>query len=148
MGPDGLLEEELLKGATCEVAMATDMRVTFAGLPFEKMRGVGAKTYETYKKKFGKEPTSYALYAAEGGRVIDRRHQAGRRRRSRRRKDSPRSARPLRKAIASTKNFEGINGKWSFDANGDVDYDTMSGFKVVKADGPIGCKFQFESILE
>jgi len=24
----------------------------------------------------------------------------------------------------------------------------MSGFKVVKADTPIGCKFQFESILE
>src|SRR5438552_5477718 len=70
MGPDGLLEEELLKGATCDAALATDMRVTFAGLPFEKMRGVGAKTYETYKTKYGKEPTSYALYAAEGGRVI------------------------------------------------------------------------------
>jgi len=24
----------------------------------------------------------------------------------------------------------------------------MSGFKVVKADTPIGCKFQFETILE
>jgi len=24
----------------------------------------------------------------------------------------------------------------------------MSGFKVVKADGPVGCKFQFETILE
>src|SRR5258706_551687 len=54
----------------------------------------------------------------------------------------------VRKAIASIKNFEGINGKWNFDENGDVDYDTMSGFKVVKADGPIGCKFQFETILE
>ncbi|HEV8226215.1 MAG TPA: branched-chain amino acid ABC transporter substrate-binding protein [Methylomirabilota bacterium] len=147
MGPDGLLEEELLKGATCEVAMATDMRVTFAGLPFEKMKGVGAKTYEEYKKKFGKEPTAYALYAAEGGRVaveafkraapeIDRA------------KDITEKREALRKAISLTKNFEGINGKWSFDANGDVDYDTMSGFKVVKSDGPIGCKFQFEAILE
>src|SRR5258705_5802 len=70
MGPDGLLEEELLKGATCDAALGTDMRITFAGLPFEKMRGVGAKTYETYKTKYGKEPTSSALYAAEGGRVI------------------------------------------------------------------------------
>src|SRR6516165_5204258 len=70
MGPDGLLEEELLKGATCDAVLGTDMRITFAGLPFEKMRGVGAKTYETYKTKYGKEPTSYALYAAEGGRVI------------------------------------------------------------------------------
>src|SRR5207247_5887955 len=40
MGPDGLLEEELLKGATCEVAMAAARRVTGAGLPFEKAKGV------------------------------------------------------------------------------------------------------------
>ena len=60
----------------------------------------------------------------------------------------PRSARPCARRSPATKNFEGINGKWSFDENGDVDYDTMSGFKAVKADGPIGCKFQFETILE
>src|SRR5215470_14149020 len=147
MGPDGLLEEELLKGATCEVAMATDMRVTFAGLPFEKMKGIGAKTYEDYKKKYGKEPTAYALYAVEGGRVaVDALKRAAPE--MDRAKDITGKREALRKAISLTKNFEGINGKWSFDANGDVDYDTMSGFKVVKADGPIGCKFQFESILE
>src|SRR5712691_2570033 len=147
MGPDGLLEEELLKGATCEVAMATDMRVTFAGLPFEKMKGVGAKTYEDYKKKFGKEPTAYALYSAEGGRVaVDALRRAAPE--MDRAKNITEKREALRKAISLTKNFEGINGKWSFDANGDVDYDTMSGFKVVKAEGPIGCKFQFESILE
>jgi branched-chain amino acid transport system substrate-binding protein len=147
MGPDGLLEEELLKGATCEVAMATEMRVTFAGLPFEKMKGVGAKTYEEYKKKFGKEPTSYALYATEAGRVaIDALKRAAPA--IEKAKDPSEKREALRKAIATTKNFEGINGKWSFDANGDVDYDTMSGFKVVKADTPVGCKFQFETILE
>src|SRR5881409_3285026 len=147
LGPDGLLEEELLKGATCDAALGTDMRVTFAGLPFEKMRGVGAKTYETYKAKFSKEPTSYALYAAEGGRVIIDaiRRTAPQLERA---KDVTEKREALRKAIASTKNFEGINGKWSFDERSEVDYDTMSGFKVVKADGPIGCKFQFETILE
>jgi branched-chain amino acid transport system substrate-binding protein len=147
MGPDGLLEEELLKGATCESAMAVDARVTFAGLPFEKMRGVGAKTYETYKTKYGKEPTSYALYAAEGTRVI---LDALKRSASaiEKAKDVQEKREALRKAIASTKNFEGINGKWSFDENGDVDYDTMSGFKVAKADTPVGCKFAFEQILE
>jgi len=147
VGPDGLLEEELLKGATCDAALAAEMRVTFAGLPFEKMRGVGAKTYETYKAKFGKEPTSYALYAVEAARVaIDgiRRAAAA----IERAKDVAEKREAVRKAIASTKNFDGINGKWSFDENGDVDYETMSGFKVVKADTPIGCKFQFETILE
>ena len=147
MGPDGLLEEELLKGATCDAALATEMRITFAGLPFEKMRGVGAKAYEAYKTKFGKEPMSYALYAAEGTRVI-----LDALKRSaptiEKAKDVKDKREALRKAIAATKNFEGINGKWSFDENGDVDYDTMSGFKVAKADTPVGCKFNFETILE
>src|SRR6266496_2183973 len=143
MGPDGLLEEELLKGATCEVAMATEMRVTFAGLPFEKMKGVGAKTYEDYKKKFGKEPTSYALYAAEGGRVaVDALKRAAAE--MDRAKDITGKREALRKAISVTKNFDGIEAPLAVDA---VDYDTMSGFKVVKADTPIGCKFQFETIL-
>ena len=147
MGPDGLLEEELLKGATCDAALATEMRITFAGLPFEKMRGVGAKTYETYKAKYGKEPTSYALYAAEGTRVIiDAIKRAAPT--IEKAKDVAEKREAVRKAIASTKNFEGINGKWSFDENGDVDYDTMSGFKAVKTDTPLGCKFQFETILE
>jgi branched-chain amino acid transport system substrate-binding protein len=147
VGPDGLLEEELLKGATCDAALATEMRVTFAGLPFEKMRGVGAKTYEAYKAKYGKEPTAYALYAAEAGRVtIDAIRRAAPT--IEKAKDAKEKREAVRKAMAATKNFDGINGKWSFDENGDVDYDTMSGFKVVKADGPIGCKFQFETILE
>src|SRR5262249_22096479 len=147
MGPDGLLEEELLKGATGDAALGTDMRVTFAGLPFENARGAGSTTYEAYKSKCGTEPRSYALSAAEGGRVIV---EAIKRAAPEiaRAKDVTEKRGAVRKAIASTKNFEGINGKWSFDENGDVDYDTMSGFKAVKADGPIGCKFQFETILE
>ena len=106
-----------------------------------------AKTYEAYKAKFGKEPTAYALYAAEGTRVIidALRRSAPQLERA---KDVTEKREAVRKAIASTKNFDGINGKWSFDENGDVDYDTMSGFKAVKADTPIGCKFQFETILE
>jgi len=70
MGPDGLLEEELLKSATCDAALGTDMRLTFAGLPFEKMRGVGAKTYETYKAKFGEGADLVRALRCEGGRVI------------------------------------------------------------------------------
>ena len=148
MGPDGLLEEELLKGATCEVAMATEMRVTFAGLPFEKMKGSRRqdlrgrtrrssarsrpRTRSTPPRAAGWRSTRIKRAAAEMDRA----------------KDITEKREALRKAIATTKNFDGINGKWSFDANGDVDYDTMSGFKVVKADTPVGCKFQFETILE
>ena len=52
----------------------------------------------------------------------------------------------VRKAIATTRNFEGINGTWSFDDNGDVDIDTMSGFKVVRDDRNT-CRFQFETVI-
>jgi branched-chain amino acid transport system substrate-binding protein len=147
MGPDGLYEDELLKAATCDAVMATDFRMTFASLPFEKMKGVGAKTYETYKQKFGKEPTGYALYSAEAGRVaIDGIRRAASQ--LDKAKDITEKREAVRQAIANTKNFEGINGKFSFDENGDTTLDTMSGFKVVKADNPIGCKFEFETLLE
>ena len=147
MGPDGLLEEELLKGATCDAALGTEMRITFAGLPFEKMRGVGAKTYETYKAKYSKEPTSYALYAAEGARVIidahpraapDGRPRQGHHREARGRPQGDRRDQGLR----------GHQRQVELRRERRRRLDTMSGFKAVKADGPIGCKFQFETILE
>jgi branched-chain amino acid transport system substrate-binding protein len=147
MGPDGLYEDELLKAATCDAVMAVDFRMTFASLPFEKMKGIGATTYENYKKKYGKEPTGYALYAAEAGRVaIDSIKRAAPQIDTAKDIKDKRDA--VRKAMSLTKNFDGLNGKWSFDENGDTSIETMSGFKVVKADNPIGCKFEFETALE
>ena len=67
MGPDGLFVEELLTTTTCDAALATEMRVTFPGLPTERLKGTGARTYDDYEKTFGKEPTAFALYAAEAG---------------------------------------------------------------------------------
>jgi branched-chain amino acid transport system substrate-binding protein len=150
IGPDGLLEEEVLKGATCDAAMAVDMRITFASLPFEKLKGIGAKTYQAYKERYKIEPTAYALYATEAARValegirraapqIDKALAA---------KDVKGARDAVRQAVANIKNFDGINGKWSFDENGDTTLETMSGYKVVKADTPLGCKFEFETILE
>ena len=142
MGPDGLYEDELLKAATCDAVMAVDFRMTFASLPFEKMKGIGAQTYENYKKKFGKEPTGYALYAAEAARVaLDSIKRAAPEIEKAMNVTDKREA--VRKAMANLKNFDGINGKWSFDEQGDTTLETMSGFKVVKADNPIGCKFEF-----
>ncbi len=147
MGPDGLYEDELLKAATCDAVMATDFRMTFASLPFEKMKGIGATTYENYKKKYGKEPTGYALYSAEAARVaIDSIKRAAPE--IDKAKDLKGKREAVRKAMSLTKNFDGLNGRWNFDENGDTSIETMSGFKVVKADNPIGCKFEFETILE
>ena len=147
LGPDGLYDDEVLKASTCDAVMATDMRMTFASLPFEKMKGIGAKTYETYKQKFGKEPTGYALYAAESARIaVDSIKRAAPE--IEKASDVTGKREAVRKAMAALKNYEGLNGKFSFDENGDTTSETMSGFKVVKDDGPIGCKFQFETVLE
>jgi len=150
LGPDGLFEDELLKAITCDAAVAYDMRVTFASLPFDKMKGLGAKTYATYKQKYGKEPTGYALYAAEAARVaIDGIKRADPLLSAALAAKDIKGARDaVRQAVTQTRNFEGINGKWSFDENGDTSSETMSGYKVVKADTPIGCKFEFETVLE
>jgi len=137
MGPDGLYEDELLKAATCDAALGVDMHITFASLPFEQMKGKGGEVYKAYKAKYNIEPTSYALYAWEAASVvIDAIKRAGVKDREK-----------IRAAIAATKDFDGLNGKWSFDANGDTTMDVMSGFKVVKDSGPIGCKFDFVEIL-
>jgi len=138
MGPDGLLEEELLKGATCDAALGTDMRVTFAGLPFEHMSGKGGEIYKLYKERYKIEPTSYALYSWEAAEVaIDGIKRAGVKDREK-----------IRAAIAGTKDFNGLNGKWSFDENGDTTMKVMSSLKVVKADGAPGCKFEFQEVLK
>jgi branched-chain amino acid transport system substrate-binding protein len=138
MGPDGLFEQELLKAATCDAAMGANMRVTFASKPFEQMTGKGAEIYKLYKDRYKLEPTAYALYSWEAGQVvIEGIKRAGEKDREK-----------IRAAIAATKDFDGLNGKWSFDANGDTTMDVMSGFKVVKADAPTGCKFEFEAVLK
>ena len=147
MGPDGLLQDTLLKDATCDAAIATELRVTIPGLPFEKMTGVGSRTYADYKSRFGAEPTAFALYAAEAARVaIDGIRRAAAELDRASTVTDKRDA--VRNAIAATRNFDGVYGTWSFDRNGDVDHDTTSGFKVVRSVSPLGCQFEFDTLVE
>ncbi|HKX09126.1 MAG TPA: branched-chain amino acid ABC transporter substrate-binding protein [Stellaceae bacterium] len=137
MGPDGLYEDELLKAATCDAATGVNMHITFASLPFEKMTGKGGEVYKAYKDKYKIEPTSYALYAWEAAAVtVAGINKAGAKDREK-----------IRVAIAGTKDFNGLNGKWSFDANGDTTMDVMSGFKVTKNSSPVGCGFEYQETL-
>ncbi len=114
------------------------MHISFASLPFEQMKGKGAEIYKLYKERYKVEPTSYALYSWEAAEVtIDAIKRAGAKDREK-----------IRAAIAATKDFDGLNGKWSFDKDGDTTLEVMSGFKVVKDEGPIGCKFEFAEVLK
>lgn len=132
MGADGFFQDELFKGATCEAVEAVGFRMTFGSLPFEQLKGVGGKAYKTYKEKFKIEPTSYALYAYDAARIaIEAVKRAGK---------NDRDA--IRKAALTIKDFDGINGKFKFDENGDTDSKIMSGYVAEK------CKFKFLQVLK
>jgi branched-chain amino acid transport system substrate-binding protein len=117
MGPDGINCSEFLKAAGPN---ATDKTFsTFGGLPPEKYTGKAADWLTRYKAKFGGgNPDAYAIYGYEAALVvINAIKQAG---------DST-SASSVLKNVAATKDFDGVLGKWSFDANGDTSLTTMSG---------------------
>jgi branched-chain amino acid transport system substrate-binding protein len=132
MGADGFFEEALFKGAGCDSVEAVGFRMTFASLPFEQLTGVGGKAYKMYKEKFKEEPSSYALYAYDAARIaMEAVRRAG-----------VKDREAIRKAGFGIREFDGINGKFAFDENGDSDSKVMSGYGVEK------CKFKFLQVLQ
>ena len=131
MAPDGCYEQAFIDAAGKE-NVEGNFYVTFGGLPADKLTGKGAEFYKRFKDKFHSEPEAYASYAYETTQVIlsaiDKT------------KSSDRFK--IRDAIAATKDYDGILGKWSFDQNGDTTSTIMTG-NIVK-DG----RFEFGKILQ
>jgi branched-chain amino acid transport system substrate-binding protein len=134
MVPDGCYEQAFIESAGADV-LNDRCYITCGGLPVsELMKTPNGKAFaERYEKKFGKMPNeAYAAYGYECARVaIEAIKHAGVKN---------------REAIlwhgVRTKNYDGVLGKWSFDANGDTTLQTMSGNVV--HDG----KFKFSELLE
>jgi branched-chain amino acid transport system substrate-binding protein len=117
MGPDGIYEQAFLDDAG---DAAEGVYVTFGGVPPSKLAGKGAEWYRAYKTKFGGEPEAYAAYGYEAVKVaLDAIQRAGRKDRD-----------AIRAAVFATKDYDGVLGKWSFDANGDTTLTAMSGRQV------------------
>jgi branched-chain amino acid transport system substrate-binding protein len=76
-----------------------------------------------YRARFGMPPSVYAIYGYEAARVAI----------AALTRAAPNAANrsTMRAAITSTANFSGVLGTWSFDANGDTSYTTMTLFRVV-----------------
>lgn len=101
-------------------------------MPGKELTGAGKTWYEAYKAKYNAEPEAYAAYGYEAAMVvIDAINQVCK---------NDRAA--IRDAVMDTKDFKGVLGTWSFDANGDTSLATMSG-NVVK-----NGKFEFASVLK
>lgn len=129
MGPDGTFEQALIDAAGKD---AEGYYATFGGVPGAELTGAGKTWYENYKAKYNAEPEAYAAYGYEAANVIyDAINQVCK---------NDRVA--IRDAVMGTKDFKGVLGTWSFDANGDTSLSTMSG-NVVK-----NGKFEFATVLK
>lgn len=129
MGPDGIFEQAFIDAAGQD---AEGAYATFGGVPGKELTGAGQVWYEAYKQQFGAEPEAYAAYGYEAAKVvIQALNQVCK---------NDRTA--ILDAVMGTKDFTGVLGTWSFDANGDTTLSTLSG-NVVK-DG----KWTFEQTLQ
>lgn len=129
MGPDGIFEQALIDAAGKD---AEGVYATFGGVPGKELSGAGKTWYESYKAKYNGEPEAYAAYGYEAAKVaVDAIGKVCK---------NDRAA--IRDAVLTTKDFKGVLGTWSFDANGDTSLTTMSG-NVVK-----NGKFEFATVLK
>ena len=128
MGADGIQCDETIKqmGSAGEGVYAT-----FGGVSVDKYTGAQAAWLTKYKSKFGSDPEPYAIYGYEAAQVML--------------KAVADAGGDRAKMIDSVKkvgtNFEGVLGKWSFDANGDTSNTAHTGVVVQ------GGKWVFSKVL-
>jgi branched-chain amino acid transport system substrate-binding protein len=108
MGPDMLFEHAFVHEA---VADAEGTLITFGGAPPALLEGRGRAFCEHYIERFGREPECYAASAYYATCVILQAiERLGR---------ADRAA--ITEAAFATCDFDGMLGRCSFDANGDID---------------------------
>jgi branched-chain amino acid transport system substrate-binding protein len=120
MGPDGLYSPGLIEQATPD-ATNNNVYATFAALPPDKLPSdVGKRFYKDYVEAHKNEPIGWAMYAYQAAIVaLDSIKRAG-----------TKDRKAILEAMRQTKDFEGVTGKFSFDANGDTDRTDMVGWLV------------------
>ena len=130
MVPDGCFVQAFIEAAG-DSNLNGKTFITFGGLPPDQLTGTGAKFRDAYRLKYGSEMEAYAAYGYEAARVILQAIATA--------KTKDRAG--VLAAVAATKDFDGVLGKWSFDSNGDTSSRVLSGQTVT--DG----KFAFVKVL-
>jgi branched-chain amino acid transport system substrate-binding protein len=119
LAADALFEEAFLIDAG---AHAVGTFVTFGGVPPAHLQGRGREFYLRYRERWGREPEPYAAASYDACSVIlDAIQRAG---------TTDRAA--ITRAALDTRDFDGVLGTWSFDANGDIELPTMSRIGVTE----------------
>jgi len=137
MGPDGIFESEFLKAAT-DAAEGT--YITTTAVPPDQLTGKGAEFIKNYTAKNPNNPVEgYTAYAYESANVLLAAIE-------RAAAKNPANILALRALVLdevkATKDFDGILGKWSFDADGDTSLADVSGLIITDGD------FKFEKVIK
>jgi branched-chain amino acid transport system substrate-binding protein len=129
LAPDAIFERAFLADAG---PYAEGTLITFGGVPPARLDGAGHAFYQRYTRVYGKEPESYAASSYDACRVVleaiervDRKDRAA-----------------ITKAVLATRAHEGLLGRWSFDANGDITLRRTSRLTVANAE------FEFLSVFD
>jgi branched-chain amino acid transport system substrate-binding protein len=121
MAADALYERAFLETAG---VFADGTLLTFGGVPPSRLPGAGAVFYHRYRERYGCEPESYAAAAYDACAVVLR--------------AVAHVGAPDRAAVTSevlaTRDYDGLLGRWSFDANGDILLPAMSRLTVEGGD--------------
>jgi branched-chain amino acid transport system substrate-binding protein len=107
IAPDALFERAFLTDAG---PYAEGTLITFGGVPPAQLEGAGRAFYQRFKRVYGTEPESYAASAYDACRVVL--HAIGR--------VGVKDRAAITRAVLGTRDHDGVLGRWSFDANGDI----------------------------
>ncbi len=125
MGPDGILESAFIEAAG---SAAEGTLITFGGGDPANYTGTSLTFKTDYEAAYpGSELEAYSIYGYEAMSVlaaaIEKASKAGA-------KDVKELRAGTIKALSETKDFAGVTGTFSFDANGDSSTKLFTGFKV------------------
>jgi len=123
MGPDGIQTQALIDGAGADIAEGAYASV--AGLAPADYTAAGQKFLTDYEAKYGKLTEPYAIYGYEAMnatlKAIEDVCAAG---------GDPTDRAAVTTAVFALKDFDGVLGTWSFDANGDTTLTDMTVYQV------------------
>jgi branched-chain amino acid transport system substrate-binding protein len=137
MGPDGIFEGEWLEAAG---EAAEGSYITFGGVPPDQLTGAGKTFVDAYTAKYPDAPAeAYTAYGYEAGTVI---LAALERAAATNPADVTALKAAMIKEVFATKDYAGVLGTWSFNAEGDTSLTDMSGNIVT--DG----EFKFDKVIK
>lgn len=136
MGPDGLIGANFLRQAG---EKAVGAYITSCCVEVPHYTGKEKEWAEKYKMKYGDRPEVHAIYGYEAAKVVLAAiARAGA-------KADDRST--VRDLVMGTKDFDGVAGRWSFDENGDISLQRMSGVKVARIAADFESSVEFQKQL-